>query len=93
MSVKKSPYRASLVKLHSKEQFSVIKHDPDVNRFVLQCLKTMTFKEAAAACLEEFGKDRAPSKSAIHRYWKNNKREIQAQWIREEAESASVGRK
>lgn len=93
MSIKKSPYKASRVKLHSREQFSVVKHDPDVKCFVLQCLKTMTFKEAAAACLEKFGKERAPSKSAIHRYWKKNKLEIQAQWKQEETGSVSMERK
>jgi hypothetical protein len=43
--------------------------DPEVQQFVAAALKTMGFKAIAAACSERFGPERAPSKSAIQRYW------------------------
>jgi len=43
--------------------------DSEVQQFVDAALKTMGFKAVAAACRERFGRERAPSKSAVGRYW------------------------
>lgn len=43
--------------------------DPAVRAFVDERLLTNTFAEIAAQCRATFGQDRAPSKSAINRYW------------------------
>jgi len=43
--------------------------DPELRAFVDQLLKTDTFERIARRCLERFGVPRAPSKSAISRYW------------------------
>lgn len=43
--------------------------DPEVEAFVETALPSMTFKAIADACLERFGPERAPGKSAVHRYW------------------------
>lgn len=43
--------------------------DPELRQFVDELLKTDTFEEIARRCLERFGRPRAPSVSAIGRYW------------------------
>lgn len=43
--------------------------DPEVRVLVDELLPRMTFAAIAAECRRRFGPDRAPSKSAIGRYW------------------------
>lgn len=43
--------------------------DIEVRAFVDARIENMTFQELTAACRERFGEDRAPHKSALHRYW------------------------
>lgn len=45
--------------------------DPEVRAFIDTGLDTMTFKELAAAARGRFGPERAPSRSAIFRYWQH----------------------
>jgi hypothetical protein len=48
--------------------------DPEVRRFVDQALAAgKSYQEIASACLRNFGKARAPGKSAIGRYWQTLK--------------------
>lgn len=49
---------------------SPIESDAEVQAFLDDRLGRLTFEEIAAACRRHFGADRAPSRSAIHRYWK-----------------------
>lgn len=44
--------------------------DLEVEAFVEGALASMTFQAIADACLERFGPERAPGKSAVHRYWR-----------------------
>lgn len=48
--------------------------DQELREFLDDALTRLTFKEAAAACVERFGKARAPSLSAVHRYWHATKK-------------------
>jgi len=48
--------------------FKVLR-DSEVRLFVDLALETMTFVAIAKACRERFGAERAPGKSAVHRYW------------------------
>lgn len=43
--------------------------DLDVRAFLTRAHRQMTMKEARAALIDLYGRDRAPSVSAIHRYW------------------------
>jgi len=43
--------------------------DEEVRAFINQRLHELTFSQLAEAALERFGKDRAPSRSVIHRHW------------------------
>jgi len=54
---------------HKQGQPFSVAADPDVRAFIDRNIATMNFRELAAAALSEFGKGRAPSKAAIHRYW------------------------
>ncbi len=54
---------------HLPGQPSRIVGDPEVRAFIDARLSTMTFVELAEAARVEFGLPRAPSKSAIARYW------------------------
>lgn len=47
---------------------SKIHISPQIKAFIDQRLPEMTFKSLANACRKQFGKRRAPSASAIHRY-------------------------
>jgi hypothetical protein len=40
-----------------------------VRAFVDQRIRSRTFQQLAAECVERFGAKRAPRKSALHRYW------------------------
>ena len=42
--------------------------DPEIRAFIDRGLMTMGFRELAAAARAHFGR-RAPSRSAVHRYW------------------------
>lgn len=44
--------------------------DPEVRAFVDERLPRCTFVEIARQALERFGRQRAPSKSAVARYWR-----------------------
>lgn len=44
--------------------------DADVALFLALAMPTMIGAEAHKLCLERYGKDRTPSRSAIHRFWK-----------------------
>ena len=48
--------------------------DPELRAFVDRHLEKFTFVALAAMCSEAFGAERAPSKSAIGRYWQHFKR-------------------
>lgn len=50
-----------------------IESDAEVRAFIDDLLPHLTFKQLAQASLERFGKPRAPSKSAIGRYWRRRK--------------------
>ena len=54
---------------HLSGRPSKIADDAEVRRFVDTALERMTFEAIAAACRARFGVERAPSKSAVHRYW------------------------
>ncbi|MBX8801580.1 hypothetical protein HBA92_12520 [Ochrobactrum sp. MR28] len=49
---------------------SPIARNPDLAAFILACSMTMTGHEIHRACAREFGKRKAPSKSAIYRFLK-----------------------
>lgn len=49
---------------------SHIDRDPELAAFIRQHLGKTPLPEIPALCRDRFGPDRAPSKSAIHRYWK-----------------------
>jgi len=43
--------------------------DIEVRKTVTDLYRRVTLAEARKAIISEYGKDRAPSKSAIHRFW------------------------
>jgi hypothetical protein len=43
--------------------------DPELRAFCDEALLTMTFQQVCDAALARFGRDRAPSYGALHRYW------------------------
>src|SRR5476649_2864836 len=47
--------------------------DAEMRAYVDELLTANTFRQVAAACLERFGPDRAPRKSAIYRYWQETR--------------------
>lgn len=49
-----------------------VDEDPDVRTFVEDRLGRLTLDEIVALCREAFG-GRAPSRSAIHRYWQRTR--------------------
>lgn len=55
--------------LHLSKRISKIRADAEVRSFVDLLFKTKTFEDIAVACNRQFGRPRAPSKSAIGRYW------------------------
>lgn len=55
---------------HLPGPLSKVLIDADVRDFVLRGLKTMTFGALEIACRDRFGRDRAPSRSSLHRFWK-----------------------
>ncbi|HTM76562.1 MAG TPA: hypothetical protein VL133_02895 [Devosia sp.] len=57
--------QVSRVRLASRSR---IARDPDLAQFILRSAETMLIKEIYAACQERFGKERAPSRSSIHRF-------------------------
>lgn len=50
--------------------------DPEVRAVVDDLLNTCTFDQIVAHCRDRFGPDRAPSKSAISRYWQRRRDEF-----------------
>ena len=55
--------------LHMRGSIGKIAGDPALRAYVNRHLKKSTFADLAAKCRERFGAERAPSKSAIGRYW------------------------
>jgi hypothetical protein len=52
-----------------RERPSRIDQDPEMAAFVRERLTVNAYNQTIAQeCLEKFGKDRAPSKSAVHRF-------------------------
>jgi len=49
---------------------SPIDRDPELADFIRERLGRMELARIAAVCALRFGPDRAPSKSAVHRFWK-----------------------
>lgn len=47
-----------------------ILYDQELRNFLDDVLMRTTFREAVAACVVRFGNERAPSLSAVYRYWK-----------------------
>jgi hypothetical protein len=50
-------------------RFSFVNKDPEVAAFLEDRLGRLTVGEARAACLAQFGPDRTPGRSTIHRFW------------------------
>ncbi|MBB3809917.1 hypothetical protein [Pseudochelatococcus contaminans] len=48
---------------------SPIDRDPELATFIASRLGLQTISQIASECRENFGSQRAPSKSAIYRYW------------------------
>jgi len=57
--------------LHLRGRPPKIMIDPEVRAFVDDAMKRMTFQEVAAAAQEQFGTERAPSPTSVHRYWQS----------------------
>ena len=55
---------------HLRGNPSKIMCDAAVRRFVNKLLPAVGFFEIAKRCRQKFGAERAPGKSAIHRYWR-----------------------
>lgn len=47
---------------------SIIKSDKEIKAFIHNIKQPMTVVQIHEACVGRFGKDRAPSKSSVHRY-------------------------
>lgn len=47
---------------------SSIEKDPELEEFILAQSGNQTLQHIVELCVEEFGEERAPSKSALHRY-------------------------
>lgn len=47
---------------------SIIKSDDEIRSFIHGIKQSMTLDQIHEACVDEFGKDRAPSRSSVHRY-------------------------
>lgn len=58
-------------RLHRQGVPPRVLRDPELRAFVDECLPSMTFSEIADACVGRFGRKRAPSRSALHRYWRS----------------------
>lgn len=56
--------------LHLGGRLGKIASDPALRAFVDRHLPKFTFVQLAEKCIEHFGAARAPSKSAISRYWR-----------------------
>jgi hypothetical protein len=56
-------------RLHLPGTPGKISGDPEIAAFVDELLATTGMVKIAAACKERFGPERAPGKSAVHRYW------------------------
>jgi hypothetical protein len=48
--------------------------DDELREFLDDHLGRMTLEKVTMACKDKFGSERSPSRSAIHRYWKNSRR-------------------
>lgn len=46
-----------------------IEADPEIRAFIDERLGRLTLEEIAAACRQQFGAERSPARSSIHRYW------------------------
>ena len=55
---------------------SKIDSDPELRAFIYQLPVHTSQKEILRLCIEKFGKDRAPSQSAISRYYQNHSFQI-----------------
>ena len=68
--------RRQLAALHATRERSTasprsrIGRDPELATFLAECFGRMLLYEAHAAARERFGAKRAPSRSAIDRYWR-----------------------
>lgn len=47
---------------------SPIGRDPQLAEYILQCRETLILSDVRKACVEKFGLERAPSRSAINRF-------------------------
>jgi hypothetical protein len=63
-------------RLHLSGRPSRIVSDPELRAFVDELLPRTTFEQIATACQKRFGAKRAPSKSAVHRYWQTAARPV-----------------
>lgn len=54
--------------VQSRSSLSKIDADEEMKAFVLAQPEPLTLKSLHAALVERFGRDRAPSKSSVHRY-------------------------
>ncbi|WP_057462607.1 hypothetical protein [Pseudovibrio sp. POLY-S9] len=54
------------------ERRSKIDRHPDIAAFIRENVNAISAKDLLAACIERFGKDRAPSKTSLNRYLLSN---------------------
>jgi hypothetical protein len=47
---------------------SPIGRDPELAEYILNCRETLILSDIRKACVEKFGSERAPSRSAINRF-------------------------
>lgn len=52
------------------QRYSPYWQDTDVRKMIIALHRQMTLSDAVAVIAEEFGPERAPSKSSLHRLWK-----------------------
>ncbi len=58
-----------IIRDHRRGAQSKIDLDPELRAFIHDLLPHCTFAEIAAECATRFGNPRAPSRSAVHRFW------------------------
>lgn len=75
-----------IIRGHTNGQ-SRLDYDTELREFVDDAIMHFTFAELAEECAKRFGKERAPSKSALHRYW-HRKRKQQVNALAEAAGGA-----
>lgn len=73
-STKPASYIATWRGQHQRGGRNKIKTDQEVRAFVEEGLTWMSYQQIADEARERFGVERAPSRSAIQRYWKDRQK-------------------